>query len=171
MSNEEFLKKIKEIGKIKPVEDAFKEYPVEEEEHKGKIESYLSVAEESEKYSYETTYNIGDIVYVKTYKYENGEMGKNHLFVIINKDNLAVPIEYFGMLISSKVYKRKYETNDFLPKDSMNKLRVDSIVKMDVIYKIKTDAIILKIGRVDDDKIEIYKEKYIEINENKITNS
>ena len=167
MSDEEFLKKIKEIGKIKPLEDAFKEYPVEEEEHKGKIDSYTAVAEENEEYFHKTTYNVGDIVYVKRYKYENGKEGKNHLFVIISKDNLAVPIEYFGMLISSKTYKRKYNTNNFLPKDKINHLRVDSIVKMDVVYNIQVEAIAFKIGKVDDDKIEIYKRRYLEINEGK----
>ena len=167
MSDEEFLKKIKEIGKIKPLEDAFKEYPVEEEEHKGKIDSYTAVAEENEEYFHKTTYNVGDIVYVKRYKYENGKEGKNHLFVIISKDNLAVPIEYFGMLISSKTYKRKYNTNNFLPKDKINNLRVDSIVKMDVVYNIQVEAIAFKIGKVDDDKIEIYKRRYLEINEGK----
>jgi len=41
MDNDEFVKLIRKIGKIKPVEEAFKEFPVEEEEHKGRIDSYL----------------------------------------------------------------------------------------------------------------------------------
>ena len=41
MDNDEFLKEVLKYGKIKPVEEAFKEFPVEEEEHKGKIDSYL----------------------------------------------------------------------------------------------------------------------------------
>ncbi len=41
MSNEEFLKKIKEIGKIQEIEDAFKNNPVEEEEHKGKLDAHI----------------------------------------------------------------------------------------------------------------------------------
>ena len=41
MNNDEFVKKIKEIGKIKDVREAFEKYPVEEEEHKGKIDAYL----------------------------------------------------------------------------------------------------------------------------------
>ena len=32
-------------------------------------------------------YEIGDIVFVSKYKYENGEDGNNHLFVIISNDN------------------------------------------------------------------------------------
>ena len=41
MDNDEFLKEVLKCGKIKPVEEAFKEFPVEEEEHKGKNDSYL----------------------------------------------------------------------------------------------------------------------------------
>lgn len=91
--------------------------------------------------------------------------GTNHIFVIIGKDNFAVPIEYFGMLISSKIYKVKYDTNEFLEKDSINKLNKDSIVKLDEVYRIKEEAINFKIGKVDEDKIEDYKKRYLEINE------
>lgn len=165
MNNDEFVKRIKEIGKIKDVREAFIKYPVEEEEHKGKIESYIAIAEEGEKYYYKSGYKVGDIVYVKEYFYKNGERGTNHLFVIIGKDNFAVPIEYFGMLISSKIYKIKYDTNELLEKDSINKLNKDSIVKLDEVYRIKEEAISFKIGKVDDDKIEDYKKRYLEINE------
>jgi len=41
LNNDEFIKRIKEIGKIRDIRDAFIEYPVEEEAHKGKIESYM----------------------------------------------------------------------------------------------------------------------------------
>ena len=41
MNNDEFLKEVLKYGKIKPVEKAFKEFPVEEEIHKGRIDSYL----------------------------------------------------------------------------------------------------------------------------------
>ena len=87
------------------------------------------------------------------------------MFVIIGKDNFAVPIEYFGMLISSKTHKVKYDTNELLEKDSSNKLHKDSIVKLDEVYRIKEEAISFKIGKVDDDKIEDYKKRYLEINE------
>ena len=167
MNNDEFVKRIKEIGKIKDVRDAFIEYPVEEEEHKGKIESYIAVAEETEKYSYKSGYSVGDIVYVKEYFYKNGEKGTNHLFVIIGKENFAVPIEYFGMLISSKTYKIKYSTNEFLAKDNINKLNTDSIVKLDEVYRIKEETISFRIGKVDKDKIDEYKERYLEINQDK----
>lgn len=35
----EFLKKAIKTGRIKPLEEAFEEYPVEKEYHKGKIEN------------------------------------------------------------------------------------------------------------------------------------
>ena len=83
----ELLKKLEETGRIQDVSEAFKEFPAENEWHKGKIESFLE--EEKEVYD---QYNVGDIVFVKEYLYKNGKKGTNHLFVIIEKDNYAVPI-------------------------------------------------------------------------------
>lgn len=157
----DFLKFAKEKGKIKDVKEAFEEYPVEEEFHKGKIESFLYVNEEEEEYS---LYSIGDIVFVNNYRYENGTNGKNHLFVIIEQNNIAVPIENFGMLISSKIDKIKYKTNKILEKDRKNNLKMDSIVKTDVIYKILNNQILFKIGKVDIDKIEEYKKSFYDNN-------
>lgn len=157
----DFLKFAKEKGKIKDVKEAFEEYPVEEEFHKGKIESFLYVNEEEEEYS---LYSIGDIVFVNNYRYENGINGKNHLFVIIEQNNIAVPIENFGMLISSKIDKIKYKTNKILEKDRKNNLKMDSIVKTDVIYKILNNQILFKIGKVDIDKIEEYKKSFYDNN-------
>lgn len=165
MNNEKFVKLIKKSGKIKPVQEAFIDYPVEEEEHKGKLESYLTVIEEQEQYKFK--YKIGDIVYVKKFKYENGGSGKNHLFVIIGENNLAVSIDYFGMLISSKIHKQSYKEDKFIARDSKNNLNIDSIVKTDVIYKIENEEIILKIGKVDYERVEEYKESYLEILNNK----
>ena len=128
----ELLKKLQKAGKIKDISEAFKEFPAENEWHKGKIESFLE--EEKEVYD---QYNVGDIVFVKEYLYKNGKKGTNHLFVIIEKDNYAVPIEYFTMLISSHLDKLKFSTNKLLLKDELNKLKRDSIVKTDVIYKVK----------------------------------
>lgn len=161
MKNEisDFLKSAKEKGKIKDVEEAFEKFPVEEEWHKGKIENLLYLNEEEEIYS---SYNIGDIVFVNNYKYQNGKAGKNHLFVIIEKNNLAVPIENFGMLISSNIEKVRYKTNEMLKKDNKNKLKVDSIVKTDVIYKILDKQILFKIGEVDIEKVEEYKKSFLQ---------
>lgn len=161
MNNKEFVEFIKKYGDIRPVQEAFEKYPVEEEEHQGKLESYLKVAEEE--VIYNNPYKIGDIVYVKNFIYEDGKRGKNHLFVIIGEENIAVSIDYFGMLISSKIYKQKYKENKLLIKDVENKLNVDSIVKTDVVYKIEIEEIVCKIGQVDNEKIEEYKESHYEI--------
>ena len=155
----DFLKFAKEKGKIRDVSEAFEKYPVEEEWHKGKIESLSYLKEKNEIYN---IYEIGDIVFVGNYKYEDGTEGKNHLFVIIDQNNIAVPIENFGMLISSKIEKTKYETNKLLEKDNKNNLKMDSIVKTDVIYKILNNQILFKIGTVDIDKIEEYKKSFKE---------
>ena len=159
MNDDEFLKEIKKYGDIRPVSEAIEKFPVEEEEHKGKLDSY--VAEDSVKYN--KYYEIGDIVFVNNYKYENGEKGKNHLFVIISKENLAVKLDYFGMILSSKIEKAKYKENKLLLKDDINHLKVDSIVKTDIIYMISEEEITFKIGKVDSDKIKEYREAYLEI--------
>lgn len=105
-------------------------------------------------------YEIGDIVFVSKYKYENGKNGNNHLFVIISDDNEYIPIEYFGMIVSSRIEKAKYKANIKINKNDENGLHQDSIVKCDYIYKIPAKNIVMKIGRVDIDDylkfIEIY---------------
>lgn len=66
----DFLKIAYEHGKVKDLKEAFEEFPVEEEWHKGKVENVLR--EDSEEYI--INYEIGDIVFVKEYKksfYEN----------------------------------------------------------------------------------------------------
>ena len=152
----DFLKIAYKYNKIKDLNEAFEEYPVEEEWHKGKIKNVLN--EDSE--SYNIDYEIGDIVFVKEYTYSNGKIGNNHFFVIIDKDNTAVPIENFGMLISSNLEKLKFKANKLLEKDTRNNLHKDSIVKTDVLYKILNEQIIFKIGTVDDEKIEEYKKSF-----------
>ena len=153
----DFLKFAIRSGRIKDVEEAFKEFPPEEEWHKGKIENVLR--EESEEYS---LYRIGDIVFVKKFKYIDGTDGENHFFIIVEQNNIAVPIENFGMLISSKIEKLKYKSNVEFKKDNRNNLDRDSIVKTDILYKIHNDQILFKIGEVSSDKIEEYKRYYLE---------
>lgn len=155
----DFLKYAKEKGKIRDVSEAFEECPVEEEWHKGKIESLSYLQEKTENYN---IYQIGDIVFVESYKYEDGTEGRNHFFVIIEQNNIAVPIENFGMLISSKIEKAKYERNKLLEKDNKNNLKMDSIVKTDVVYRILNNQILFKIGTVDIEKIEEYKRSFKE---------
>ena len=151
----EFIKYARKVGRIKEVQEAFDEYDVNEEWHKGKIENI--VKEDDEEYS---VYSIGDIVFVKKYNYENGSEGNNHLFVIIDQNNIAVPIENFGMLISSQIEKLKYDSNKLLKKDVQNGLKKDSIVKTDVVYKISNSQILFKIGSVEEKRVNEYKESF-----------
>lgn len=163
MKNEEglseFMKFAYKCNKVREINEAFEEYPVEEEWHQGKIENVLK--ENDVQYN---LYEIGDIVFVKRYFYPDGTKGDNHFFVIIDQNNIAVPIENFGMLISSKIDKIKYKSNKLLEKDRVNGLNRDSIVKTDVIYRILNNQIIFKIGKVDDNKIEEYKSSFYEMN-------
>ena len=66
------------------------------------------------------------------------------------------------MLISSNIEKVKYKANKILKKDNNNKLKVDSIVKTDVIYRILDKQILFKIGEVDRDKVEEYKKSFLQ---------
>ena len=147
----DFLKFAKEKGKIKELDEAFIEYPVEEEWHKGDINNFFK--EDIEKYD---EYKIGDIVFVEEYKYSDGKIGKKHLFVIVEKDNYAVPIEYFAMLISSHLEKLKFSKNKLILKDNLNNLNRNSIVKTDVIYKIKNENIKYKIGMIKRSVVDEY---------------
>ncbi len=161
----DFLKIAYEHGKVKELKEAFKEYPVEEEWHKGKLENVLK--EDNKSYN---SYKIGDIVFVKEYIYPDGKVGNNHFFVIIYQDNTAVPIENFGMLVSSNLNKLKFNSNKMLEKDDMNNLHKDSLIKTDVIYKILDEQIIFKIGIVNHEKIEEYKNSFYNSLKNKNSN-
>ncbi len=152
----DFLKMAYKYNKVRDLKEAFEEFPVEDEWHKGKVENVIMECTEH----YDVNYSIGDIVFVKEYSYSNGKKGINHLFVIIDKDNTAVPIENFGMLISSNLEKLKFKANKLLEKDNLNHLHKDSIVKTDVIYKILNEQIMFKIGTIDKDKIEEYKNSF-----------
>ena len=151
MENRELIEKLKKMGRIKDASEAFIEYPVEEEWHKGDANNFIK--EETEKYG---EYSVGDIVFVEKYLYKNGKIGTKHLFVIVEKDNYAVPIEYFAMLISSHLDKLKFDTNKLLLKDELNHFKRDSIVKTDVIYKIKSENIVFKVGMVEKDVVQEY---------------
>lgn len=151
----DFLKTAYKYGRVKALEEAFKEFPVEEEWHKGKVENVLR--EESAKYDY---YDIGDIVFVSVYVYPNGKLGSNHLFVIIDKDNIAIPIEYIGMILSSQINKIKFKSNKIIKKDNENNLDKDSIIKTDTVYKLYDKQILFKVGTIEIDKIEEYKQTF-----------
>ena len=82
------------------------------------------------------------------------------IIVIIDKNNMAVPIQNIGMLISSKVEKAKYEANQLLTKSKKNGLKKDSIVKTDVVYKILNSQILFQVGSIDQDTVKLYKDSY-----------
>lgn len=100
-------------------------------------------------------YDIGDIVYVNEYNYNETKTGDSHLFVIIGDDNQLIPLEYFGLIVSSHIEKSKekseYKYNEPLNKDTINNLKFDSIVKCDKLYEISKSNVQFKIGTVDVD--------------------
>lgn len=155
----DFLEYALKSGRIRPLEDAFKEFPVEEEDHKGN--AYYYIKEENELYN---KYSVGDIVFVR--KYKDGKEGKDHLFVIVEENNLLIPIEYLSMLISSNLEKLKYNSNKLLEKNKENKLNKDSIVKTDVIYSIHENEILFKVGKVNIEQIMEYRENFKRYKEN-----
>jgi hypothetical protein len=148
----DFVKFLKENNLIKDLKEAFIKNPVSEEVHQGDINYYIN--EEITIYSH---YQIGDIIYVKNY---TNEQVTNHLFVIIDENNISVPIEYYGMLISSKINKASYKSNLLLKKDQDNKLNLNSIVKCDNIYRILENQIDFKLGIVNLKQVEIFKGVY-----------
>lgn len=151
----DFMKDVYINGDVKDLNEAFEEYPCEEEWHEGNIENILK--EDILQYG---AYEIGDIVFVEKFNYNNGMQGSRHFFVIIDQNNTAVPIENFAMLISSKIDKIKYKENILIKKDSKNGLNKDSIVKTDVVYKILHNQVLFKLGSIDIDKVEEYKKHY-----------
>ena len=155
----EFLAFAYRKGKVREIREAFEEYLVLEEWHEGKRNSF--VQEEEELYS---IYHVGDIIFVKEYCYQDGSEGRNHLFVIIEQNNIAVPAENFGMLISSNLSKLKYDANKFIAKDEKNGLKTNSLVKTDILYKIRNEQILFKVGNVEEDKIEEYKQNFYKQN-------
>ena len=155
-----FIREQNKNGKINDVSEAFQEFSPEKEWHQGDINYFIS---ESSFY-YNDICKIGDIVFVREYTYNDGTKGRNHLFVIIESDYQAVPIEYFGMLISSQLNKLKFDTNILLQKDGINNLDRDSIVKIDQLYKLSKEQIVFKLGKIDIKTVEQYKKAYYEIN-------
>lgn len=114
-----------------------------------------------EKINSYTNYEIGDIVFVGNFNYEDNSKGNNHLFVIVDEDNHAVPINYFCMILSSNLKKITYRQNILLKKDYMNKLKKDSIVKTDYIYEFTNEDINMFIGKVPLEKVNEFKELYL----------
>lgn len=119
--------------------------------------------------SIKQNYEIGDIVFVSKYKYNNetSDEGRNHLFVIIDQEKIeAVSVEYFGLIVSSHREKSKnsssFKYNEPLDKNNNNGLKCDSIVKCDEVYSIPLENIQFKIGSVDVDDFLRFVNSYSE---------
>ncbi len=113
-------------------------------------------------------YEMGDIIFVKKYSYQNDKNGENHLFVIIDDEDNSVSIEYFGWIVSSHREKANdvsnFKYNEPLDATLKNGLKKDSIVKCDQVYNISKDNVAFKIGSVDVDdfyRFMITFQKYI----------
>lgn len=78
------------------------------------------------------------------------------MFVIIDKDNTAIPIEYIGMILSSQINKIKFESNKLIKKDNEDNLNKDSIIKTDTVYKLSDKQILFKVGRIEEYKRNFY---------------
>lgn len=66
------------------------------------------------------------------------------MFLILD-NNRYMPIEYFGMIISLNIKKKKYKYNIKVNKDKENNLYKNSIVKTDHIYKLNKNDILKKV--------------------------
>lgn len=98
-------------------------------------------------------YQMGDIVWASEGKNkENNKNVKNHFFVIIDDDGNVVPIEYFGLVISSRTDKSKenspFKYNEPLYANECG-LKNDGIVKCDQLMDIPADNISRKVGAMD----------------------
>lgn len=107
------------------------------------------------------SYETGDIVYVEKFEYTSGRSGSNHLFVVVDENNYAISLEYFGLLISSRLDKLKYKENILLKKNNSNNLKKDSLVKTDAIYSLKPDNIIYNVGKTTLEQVKLFKEMFL----------
>lgn len=88
-------------------------------------------------------------------------IGYYHIFLIVDIHYYKNKTLYYGMILSSKIEKVSYRANILIERDNINNLRKNSIIKTDVIYKIFTQNILIKIGNIDKNKVEIYKNNLI----------
>lgn len=161
MISEELKKEIKKL-----IEEAEKQGEITEysEFTKTKLAEETALSEEeveyyTSKHKDEVAYDIGDIVFVRNYMYKSGQKGSNHFFVIIDEKK-AIDLNYFGFLLSSNISKASFQYNEIIQRNEENGLRKDSIVKCDDFIKIESKEIEFKIGRVRDEELEKFVERY-----------
>lgn len=102
-------------------------------------------------------YQMGDIVWAsEATKKEvvHKENVRNHFFVIVDNDGKVVPMDYFGLVVSSRTEKSKensqYKYNEPLYANECG-LKYDGIVKCDQLMSIPSENISRKVGEIDSD--------------------
>lgn len=105
-------------------------------------------------------FSIGDIVFVAKYHYKSGELGENHLFVIIDDGQAIDWDNYFGFLVTSNQEQIKYPYNKKLNKNDKNHLDKDSVVKCDDFIEISEEEIQFKVGNVEQSDLERFLDTY-----------
>ncbi len=63
--------------------------------------------------------------------------------------------------------KNKFKTNKLIRKNKENNLDKDSIIKTDKVYKLSDKQILFKVGEIETDKIEEYKQSFYKSLKNK----
>lgn len=103
-------------------------------------------------------YQMGDIVWaseaISKEENENKTNVKNHFFIIIDDDGKVVPIDYLGLVVSSRTDKSKenspFKYNEPLYANECG-LKNDGIVKCDQLMEIPASNISRKVGELDAD--------------------
>jgi len=117
---------------------------------------------------------LGDIILLNKFLYPDGTAGTLHSFVVVGteRDELEVlPFEYLCFLISSQKEKERYPYNVPIKKDNINCLQRDSHVKCDYMYTgIKEDDILMKVGYVTEEQLDLLFDTYLKSEEDRVTN-
>ena len=109
-------------------------------------------AVKSDDYNYITGYKIDEsLKFLNKCQEKNIKMWIRQVIVQKINDNEKNILE---------LKKLKYKSNKLLEKNSKNNLIKNSLVKCDAIYVVKEDSIVGKIGKVDIELIEKYKQIY-----------
>ena len=133
MNNEEFIKIIKKYGEIKSVQEAFEKYPVEEEEHKGRLEAYWAVSEEVERYNYK--YKIGDIGYSGNHSNKDSAISSSELH---RNETNYFPVRFIeesklAETLNDPILKNKfYSPIIVMTNDNVLELYIDTFKQNDV---------------------------------------
>ena len=112
--------------------------------------------------------NVGDIVLVTHFVYPNGKPGSLHSFVImdINKDEFElVNLDYLCFLIPSNISKSndansRYPYNEPILPTAESGLLTKSHVVCDVLYNIKENDIIMRVGSIDANQYKLFMDLY-----------